>query len=100
MYSKLRGSIAGVYAWRAQHAADDTEKQRMNEEADFAFRQAWALCPESSDAAYRYSNLLTSEKRLSDALSIAETTSKMPGMEDSDRSQVRELVGQLKRQAR
>ena len=28
-----------------RHTTDDGEKERMNDEADFAFRQAWALCP-------------------------------------------------------
>ena len=40
MFSKLRSSIAGLYAWRAQHAKDAAEKKRMNDAADFAFRQA------------------------------------------------------------
>src|SRR5437870_4615859 len=35
--SKLRSSIAGVYAWRAEHAASEKEKTVMAREADFAF---------------------------------------------------------------
>ena len=46
-FSKLRSSIAGLYAWRAQHATDAGEKKRMNDAADFAFRQAWAIVPYS-----------------------------------------------------
>ena len=55
MYSKERSSIAGLYAWRAQHTHAQ-EKARMNREADFAFRQSWALCPYSPEAVYRYVN--------------------------------------------
>ena len=40
MFSKLRSSFAGLYAWRMQHATGATEKERMAREADFAFRQA------------------------------------------------------------
>ena len=78
MYSKLRSSIAGLYAWRAQHAIDAGEKKRMNDAADFAFRQAWALCPYSPESVFRYVNLLLSENRVADALLVAETAGKMP----------------------
>jgi hypothetical protein len=83
MFSKLRSSQADLYAWRAQHTADAGEKKRMNDAADFAFRQAWALCPYSAEALYRYVNLLLSEGQIDDAVLIAETTERMP-----------ELVGQ------
>ena len=76
MFSKLRSSLGGLYAWRAQHAADDSEKERMNNEADFAFRQSFALCPYSPDAVFRYVNLLLSEDRTADAVLIAETAAK------------------------
>jgi hypothetical protein len=96
MFSKERSSIAGLYAGRAQHAADAAEKKRMNDEADFAFRQAWALCPYSPEAVFRYTNLLMSESRFSDALLVAETAAKMPGMNGSNGAQMRGLVDQLK----
>jgi hypothetical protein len=95
MFSKLRSSIGGLYAWRAQHTTDYAEKQRMNDAADFAFRQAWALCPYSPEAVFRYVNLLMSENKSSDALLVAETAAKMPGG-----AQFRVLVNQLKRSAK
>jgi hypothetical protein len=95
MFSKLRSSLGGLYAWRAQHAADASEKDRMNDEADFAFRQAWALCPYSPEAVFRYVNLLLSENRVEDALLIVKTASKMPAMQGSDGEQVRGLIQQL-----
>jgi hypothetical protein len=88
--SKLRSSIGGLYEWRARHAADAAEKKRMNEAADFAFRQAWALCPYSPEVVFRYVNLLISQNRRTDALLVAETAAKMPEMKGSD--QVRGLV--------
>jgi hypothetical protein len=96
-FSKERGSIAGLYAWRAQHATDASEKKRMNDEADFAFRQAWALCPYSPEAVYRYVNLLLSQNRASDALLIAETAAKFPSTTGIDVAQIQNLVEQLKR---
>jgi hypothetical protein len=95
IFSKERTSIAGLYAWRALHAADTSEKKRMNDEADFAFRQAWALCPYSPEAIFRYTNLLVSENRFSDANLVVETAARMPEMPGSDGSQVRELAKQL-----
>lgn len=94
MFSKERGSIGGLYAWRAEHASDPAEKQRMNDAADFAFRQAFALCPYSPEAVYRYVTLLVEQKRWDDALVIAETAAKfkIPG------AQFQGLIGQLKRQ--
>ena len=72
-YSKLRSSIAGVYAWRAKNSTSKDEKVRMVEAADFAFRQAFALCPYSPEAVFRYANLLTEQDRKKEALLLAET---------------------------
>jgi tetratricopeptide (TPR) repeat protein len=79
-YSKLRSSMAGVYAWRAKNGASAEEKQRMTSAADFAFRQAFALCPYSPEAVFRYVNLLTEQKRIPEALLVVETAQKLdPG---------------------
>jgi hypothetical protein len=96
MFSKLRSSIAGLHAWRAQHATRAGEKERMNDAADFAFRQAWALCPYSPEAVFRYVNLLLGQNRAADALLVAETSGKMPAMQGSDGEQIRALITQLK----
>ena len=96
MFSKERSSIAGLYAWRALQTKDAAEKQRMNAAADFAFRQAWALCPYSPEAVIRYVNLLFSEQRFSDALLVAQTAAKMPEMQGSNGRQIRDLVEQIK----
>jgi RNA polymerase sigma factor (sigma-70 family) len=70
IFSKLRNAIGGVYAWRADHATNPAEKERMIREADFAFRQALALWPCSSESCspvFRYMALLKKENRQSDA---------------------------------
>ena len=92
-FSKLRSAIGGLYEWRAQHAADAGEKKRMNDAADFAFRQAWALCPYSTETVFRYVDLLISQNRRADALLVAETAAKMPEMKGNDQS--RALVTEL-----
>jgi hypothetical protein len=81
IFSKLRSAIAGVYAWRLStntpaefRPKTDTEKQRLVEEADLAFRQAFALCPYSPEALFRYENFLMQFNRLNDGLLLAQAT--------------------------
>jgi len=94
-FSKLRSSTGGLYAWRLKHATDASEKERMAHETDFAFRQAWALCPYSPEAVFRYVNFLLEQKRVADALVVAETAAQMPAMQGQDGEQLRTLVKQL-----
>lgn len=91
-FSKLRSSIGGVYAWRYAHGTA-AEKSLMAKEADFAFRQALALCPYSPEAVFRYANFLTGENRLPDALLVAQTCQRV----DPTNAQVAQLVEQLKK---
>jgi hypothetical protein len=81
-FSKLRSSIGGLYAWRAQNSTSAVEKDRMLQEADFAFRQAFALCPSSPEAVFRYINLLLGQRRLNDAILVTEAAVKL---EESDK---------------
>jgi hypothetical protein len=91
-FSKLRSSIAGLYAWRKEHTETEEERTRMAKEADYAFRQALALCPYSPEAVFRYVTLLTNEKRPQDALLVAQTCLRV----DPANAQVAQLVKQLK----
>ena len=50
----------------------EADKQALLTEADFAFRQAFALCPYSPEAIFRYVQLLLQFNRLDDAQLIAE----------------------------
>ena len=82
--SKLRSSIAGVYAWRMGISPTGgvvppeflekagPKRERMAAEADFAYRQAFALCPASPEAVFRYVNFLVNQNRTADAIAVAE----------------------------
>jgi hypothetical protein len=74
IYGKLRSAQAAVYAWRAEHTTSPTEKEQMKRAADFAFRQAFALCPFSSEAVLRYATFLQQEGRGADARLLAKTS--------------------------
>ncbi len=99
MFSKLRSSIGGIYMWRMEHAASEPEKARMAHEADFAFRQAWALCPYSTEAVFRYVKFLVNQSRRADALLIAQTAMKFPSplIGDGEVAQFRNLAEQLEK---
>jgi len=73
-FSKLRNSIAGLYAWRINATQNQEERNRTIREADFAFKQAFAFCPYSPETITRYATLLVSIGRTEDALLIAETS--------------------------
>jgi len=95
MFSRERAAIGGLYAWRAEDTADPGEKKRMNEAAEFAFRQAWALCPYSSEAVYQYINLLANQARWSDALLVAKTAARMPANIGPDGDAMRYVIEKL-----
>jgi thioredoxin-like negative regulator of GroEL len=104
-FSKLRSSIGGIYSYRLGLAPSGgpvptqwiakTEAQRkmLLREANFAFKQAFAYCPYSPEAVYRYIQLLTGlEGRFDDALLIAETCHKL----DPENGQITDLVNRLR----
>ena len=93
-FSKWRCSIAGVYAWRAEHAAGAADRERMAREADFAFRQAWALRPDSPEAVNRYVGFLKNQKRLADARLVVETSARFPSSPENDTSKFRDLLSE------
>ncbi|HLP76650.1 MAG TPA: DUF2723 domain-containing protein [Candidatus Paceibacterota bacterium] len=102
-FSKLRSSIAGIYSWRCGISSsaptppqylpkNDAERQRMFREAEFALKQAFAFCPYSPEAVFRYVQLLASVGRIEDALIVAETCQKL----DPYNGQVTSLIQQLR----
>jgi hypothetical protein len=98
-FSKLRSSIGGLYSWRSGENAppeyqpkSESEKQALLKEADFAFRQAFALCPYSPEAVFRYVQLLLHSNRAADALLVAQTGLKL----DPTNPQFKGLVENLK----
>ncbi len=88
-FSKLRSSIGGIYAWRLGYACppeyrpkSEAEIRRLYQEADFTFKQAFAFCPYSPEALFRYVQLLVNPPaplppRIDDALALARTALKL-----------------------
>jgi hypothetical protein len=65
--AKLRGAIAGLYAWRAKQATSAPERRRMVKEAELAFKQAYALGPRTPEVIYRFTTFLLENGRKEDA---------------------------------
>jgi beta-lactamase regulating signal transducer with metallopeptidase domain len=106
-FSKLRGSIAGLYAWRIgvlesvpsvedYTAKSPQERQRMAAAADFAFRQAFALCPSSPEVVLSYIKFLSPQNRAEDAILVAQTASEMPSLKENEVAMFRDMVKNLK----
>ncbi|MGC3961501.1 MAG: DUF2723 domain-containing protein [Verrucomicrobiota bacterium] len=88
-FSKLRSSIGGVYAWRLGYSCPpeyrpktEAEMRRFYKEADFTLKQAFAFCPYSPEALFRYVQLLVQppapiQPRVDDALLLARTALKL-----------------------
>jgi tetratricopeptide (TPR) repeat protein len=97
-FSKLRSSQAGMYAWRCALAAESPFHQQTPQlqdalvrETDFAFKQAFAFCPYSPEAVFRYVQFLMQYNRVDDALLIAKTCLKLDPYNES----VSNLINQL-----
>ncbi|HEY4952819.1 MAG TPA: DUF2723 domain-containing protein, partial [Verrucomicrobiae bacterium] len=97
-FSKLRSSIAGMYAWRLgqycppeYRPKNNEEAQALINEADFAFKQAFAFCPYSPEAVFRYINFLVQYNRFEEALIVAQTSLKL----DPYNGQIQGLISQL-----
>ena len=91
-FSKLRSSIGGIYSWRVASARTPEERERMLKEADFAFRQAFAYCPYSPEAMFRYTTLLVNAGRIDDAILLTETGLRF----DRDNATIKSWVEQLR----
>ncbi len=84
-FSKLRSSQAGMYAWRADPRTCPAEFRQKSpasqaaliRETDFAFKQAFAFCPYSPEAVFRYINFLLMQGRFDDAILLCETCKKL-----------------------
>jgi hypothetical protein len=64
-FSKLRDSLGGLYAWRADQPGEN--KQLMHRHAELAFKQAFAFCP-ANEVVDRYLKLLTKLNRTDEAI--------------------------------
>ncbi|HEX3628005.1 MAG TPA: DUF2723 domain-containing protein [Verrucomicrobiae bacterium] len=99
-FSGLRASQAGMYAWRYNPACPAEYRERtpalekaLEREADFAYKQAFALCPYSPEAVFHYVNFLMQFNRLNDALLVARTCHSL----DPYYSPVSDLVNNLEK---
>ncbi len=90
-FSKLRSSSGGLYQWRLASKTDAGDKARLRAETDYAYRQAFALCPVSPEAVFRYVNFLVDQDRLNDAILIVRTARRV----DPGNEQFMELPSQL-----
>ena len=108
-FSKLRSSQAGMYYWRMSPQCPAEYRQKtaasqaaLIKETEFAFKQAFAFCPYSPEAVYRYVNFLlqmaqTEEftghpekatRYFDDAITVADTCQKL----DPYNSQITDLI--------
>jgi tetratricopeptide (TPR) repeat protein len=99
-FSKLRSSQAGMYAWRCSPSCPPEYREQtaalqedLRRETDFAFKQAFAFCPYSPEAVFRYVQFLMQYNRLDDALLVAKTCLKM----DPYNTSVSDLIDNLER---
>jgi hypothetical protein len=69
-FSKSRSAIGELYAWRSRVAQTAGEQMAMKRQADYALRQALALCPYQIDTVTHYLNLLIEENRFDEATGV------------------------------
>ncbi|HVU26235.1 MAG TPA: DUF2723 domain-containing protein [Verrucomicrobiae bacterium] len=103
-FSKLRSSIAGIYAWRLgsqcppeYRQKTEASRQALIKETDFAFKQAFAFCPYSPEIVVRYIQFLMQFNRVDDAILVTQTASKLDPYNDQFTSIVSQLQ-QIKEQ--
>ncbi|HEX3628512.1 MAG TPA: DUF2723 domain-containing protein, partial [Verrucomicrobiae bacterium] len=99
-FSKLRSSQAGMYAWRCSSSCPPEYREQtpalehaLERETDFAFKQAFAFCPYSPEAVFRYVQFLMQYNRLDDALIVAKTCLKL----DPYNGSVSDLIDNLEK---
>ena len=80
-FSKLRGAIAGIYAFR-----------RMYPEAEYAFKQAIDLYPLSPEANFRLADVYMQQRKFSAAAKLIEQFLR----EDPGNSKVRDFLNQIR----
>jgi tetratricopeptide (TPR) repeat protein len=111
-FSKLRSSQAGMYYWRMSEAPPEYRQksphsqEALIRETEFAFKQAFAFCPYSPEAVFRYVNFLLQMARaeeinghtdkavhyFDDAILVGETCQKL----DPYNPQIVDLINSVK----
>jgi beta-lactamase regulating signal transducer with metallopeptidase domain len=102
MISKLRTSIAGIYAWRLAtncpaeyQPKTDAGRQLLVQQTDLAFRQGFVLCPYSPEAVFRYVDFLLQFHRIEDARLITQTALRFDPEKHSSKDQFKDLLQRL-----
>jgi thioredoxin-like negative regulator of GroEL len=79
-----------MFAWRCSPSCPPEFREQtpelqeaLRKETDFAFKQAFAFCPYSPEAVFRYVQFLMQYNRLDDALLVAKTCLKLDPYNDS-----------------
>jgi tetratricopeptide (TPR) repeat protein len=81
-FSKLRSAIGGVYANR-----------RLVVEAEYAYKQALQLCPESPEANFRLAQLYMELGRADDALATLQALQKLDPLNDKIKNAIQQIIG-------
>ncbi|HXI84675.1 MAG TPA: DUF2723 domain-containing protein [Verrucomicrobiae bacterium] len=81
-FSKLRSAIGGLYASR-----------QMAVEAEYAFKQALQLCPESPEGNFRLAQLYMELGRTDDALATLEALQKLDPLNDKITGAIDQIKG-------
>jgi tetratricopeptide (TPR) repeat protein len=80
-FSKLRSAIGGVYANR-----------RLVVEAEYAYKQALQLCPESPEANFRLAQLYMELSRPDDALATLRALQKLDPLNDKIQTAIQQIL--------
>ena len=86
LLARLRASTATVYQYHSEHAVSPGEQQKLRAEADFAFRQALALCPSAPQLAESYADFLIAVHRETDARAVTRVLADSQSKSDSAKS--------------
>jgi hypothetical protein len=91
-YANLRSAIGVVYAWRAEKATSQTERERMTRESEFAFKQTLALNAYTPKAVWPYVDMLLGQDRVVEAGEVADTAAKVSAGRDKSLEPLLERV--------
>lgn len=91
-FARLRGSIAGLYQWRLTNKMEADDAARLRAEADYALRQAYALCPTDKVVIHRCLSFLMEQGRGGDAIVLLNTARKL----DPDDQQLKEVLAAVR----
>ena len=81
-FSKLRSAIGGLYAFR-----------HMMGEAEYAYKQALQLCPESPEANFRLAQLYMELGRPDDALATLQALQKLDPLNNKITQTIQQIIG-------